>query len=113
MKKFDLILIVSVLGLAAAIWGGRTLLHPASDAPVAVIRLDGEVKERLPLDREARITVKTPEGGSNTVVVEDGAVCVESADCPDRICVHAGWIREAGDVIVCLPHRLTVTVEDG
>lgn len=113
MKKFDWILILFVLGLAAALWGGWTLLHPASDAPVAIVRQDGETVERLPLDRDARITVGSPEGGYNTVVVEDGAVFVESADCPDKICVRTGKIREVGEVIACLPHRLSVTVESG
>ena len=113
MKKFDWILILGVLLLAGAIWGGRTLFHPTSDAPIAVVRQDGETVERLPLNRDARITVGSPESGYNTVVVKDGAAFVESADCPDKICVRTGKIREVGEVIACLPHRLTVSVEGG
>ncbi len=111
MKKHDWILVLCILLAAAAVWGGWTLLHPAGTARIAVVRLDGETVERLPLDRDARYTVNAPDGGSNTVVVEDGAVCIEAADCPDQICVRTGRIREAGEVVVCLPHRLSVTVE--
>ena len=35
------------------------------------------------------------------------------ADCPDKICVHMRPIRYAGESILCLPHRLAVTVRGG
>ena len=32
------------------------------------------------------------------------------ADCPDKLCVHQGKIDKTGEVITCLPNKLTVTV---
>jgi hypothetical protein len=31
-----------------------------------------------------------------------------SADCPGGDCVRAGTIKNAGESVVCLPHKLTV-----
>lgn len=50
------------------------------------------------------------ENITNTIRVEHGRICVEDADCPDRICVHTGWIRESGIPIVCLPNQLVVEI---
>ena len=30
--------------------------------------------------------------------------------CPQGICSHVGWIEFPGEVIVCLPNRLVLTV---
>ena len=35
---------------------------------------------------------------------------MESASCPDRLCVKQGTKSQVGDTIVCLPHRLVATV---
>ena len=35
------------------------------------------------------------------------------ASCPDQLCVHQPAIRYHGQTIVCLPHRVSVTIEGG
>lgn len=49
-------------------------------------------------------------GGTNLLVIEDGAARMEEANCPDGTCVRTGRIRYTGERIVCLPNRITVTV---
>ena len=49
-------------------------------------------------------------GGTNLLVIENGTARMEEADCPDGTCVRTGRIRYAGQRIVCLPNRVTVTV---
>ena len=63
--------------------------------------------------------VKTPErfvvegnGGSNTILIEPGRICVESADCLDQICVMEGWLPGFPMPIVCLPHGLIIQLEE-
>lgn len=53
------------------------------------------------------------ENGYNTVLVENGRICVCEADCPDKICVHQGWISESGAPVVCLPNKLVIKIEKG
>ena len=50
-------------------------------------------------------------GGTNVLVIEDHKASITEADCPDKLCIHQGQIWGAGQMIVCLPNRLTVTIE--
>ena len=81
---------------------------------MAVITVDGEEMLRVSLS-EPHTYIRQDQSGEvlNTVVVRDGRVCVESANCPDQICVRTGWIEYDGQMIVCLPHKLIVTVRGG
>lgn len=79
----------------------------------AVVTVDGEVAAVLPLLEDGTYTATSGDGFSNTVVVERGRVCVRHANCPDQVCVRQGWIRYDGEMIVCLPHKLVVTVRGG
>ena len=46
-------------------------------------------------------------------MIEDGWAWLREANCPDKLCVRQGRVRYSGQVITCLPNRLTVTVEGG
>ena len=54
--------------------------------------------------------IKGTDGGSNKIRVEKGRIAVIEADCPDKICVKQGYIQNGSIPIVCLPHRLSVTI---
>lgn len=75
----------------------------------AVVTIDGKTAAVLPLSKNT-VQVFQQDGLSNTVCVEDGYVFVTEANCPNQDCVHQGKISKSGDTIVCLPHRLTVTI---
>lgn len=47
------------------------------------------------------------------VIIEKGAVHVEAADCPDKVCEKTGIIRYAHQSIVCLPKKITVRITEG
>ena len=38
---------------------------------------------------------------------------MDSADCPGHDCINQGAIGSAGEIIVCLPHKLIVSIEGG
>ena len=76
------------------------------------VRIDGKAVMELPLSEDAEL-VLGGGGHTNTLVIRDGKARVVEASCPDRICVRQGAIQYAGESIVCLPHRLVVTVEGG
>ena len=110
--KNDILLILAVLILAGGVWI-YTLCTRAAGGE-AVVTVDGEEVLRAPLS-EPRTYVRQDQSGAvlNTVVIRDGRVCVESANCPDKICVRTGWVQYDGQMIVCLPHKLIVTVVGG
>lgn len=77
---------------------------------VAVVRVDGVETERLPLSANGTFPLN---GGSNILIIQDGQAWMSEANCPDLICVRQGKIHYSGQVITCLPNRLTVTIEGG
>ncbi len=103
------------LGLLVLLLVGLLVQRRLTRAPGlrAVVEVDGERVAVLDLGEDQTFTTEAPSGGWNRIRVEDGAVFVEAADCPDLICVHTGRISEVGGVIACLPHRLIIYVESG
>ena len=108
--KNDVILIAALLMLGGAL--ALFLLFTRQMGGRVLVQVDGETVMELPLSEDTR-TVLGEDGHSNTLVVENGAVRVVEADCPDQVCVRHGAVRYAGESIVCLPHRLIVTIEGG
>ena len=51
--------------------------------------------------------------GHNKVVITDGEVWMEEADCPDKLCVLQGKISRSGQTIICLPNKTMVTIKGG
>ena len=107
--------ILILLALAAVLSALSAWTLSKRGGRVVEIVQSGEVIRTIDLDRvtEAETFVLTaPDGGSNTVTVQTGRICVSGADCPDKICVQRGWLTE-GTPIVCMPHKLIIrTVEE-
>jgi len=49
-------------------------------------------------------------GGKNIVEIKSGAVSVIEADCPDKICIRRGAIKNVGETIACVPHKLLIEI---
>ena len=104
----DLLVILALLLLAGALYLALQLGREAGG--VAVVRVDGVVTERHALSVNGTFPLN---GGTNILVIENGAAYLSDANCPDQLCVKMGRIRYTGQTITCLPNRLTVTVEGG
>ncbi len=85
------------------------LIDKEAAAKSVVVEADGSIVYAVPLSDDQTIPVQT-EYGENIVRIENGKVFVESADCPRQICVHTAPIRDIGQTIVCLPHRVVISV---
>lgn len=46
----------------------------------------------------------------NELLIHEGKASIISADCYNQICVNTGEICKEGDSIVCLPHKMAVTI---
>lgn len=55
----------------------------------------------------------TPNGKIVFEFVKDKGVRVVHSDCPDHICMKAGFIRKPRQIIVCLPLRVYAEIESG
>ena len=107
-RRRDLIVIASLLVLALALY--LILGAARTEGGTVVVRVDGVETERHSLFADGTYPLN---GGSNILVIADGQAWLSEANCPDRLCVRQGRIHYTGQSIICLPNRLTVTVEDG
>lgn len=105
MKKNDIILVGAIL-LVAIITAIIVPLVGDAGAYV-VVRVDGREVGKYSLSEDGEYSLN---GGTNILVIEDGAAYLIEANCPDHLCVKQGKINKNGQTITCLPNKLTVTV---
>lgn len=108
MKKKDLILICSVLVLAAAFWliPRAVGIFGNSEAQKLRITVSGKEYGVYSLDEDQVIKI----GDTNVCEIKDNKVTMISAECPDQLCIHQGPIRLQGETIVCLPNKVVLEV---
>ena len=53
----------------------------------------------------------TVDTGGNIVIIKDGVVFMNEADCKNQICVKSGKISKKGESIVCLPNKVIVEIK--
>ena len=111
LKKGDFWLIGGLLAFTALLFLWR-VCFPAPQGAIVRVTVDDQPYATYPLSVDTEADIVT-ENGHNHLVIRDGAVFIDDADCPQQICVHHRAISHSGDVIVCLPHRVVVTVEGG
>lgn len=107
-RKNDFVLAAVLLGLAG-LGLGYSFAH-GTPAMTAEVTVDGQLVETLDLSENQEITIKGVRDGINCLVVENGEIWCAEASCPDKVCVHQGKQSRDGQMIVCLPNRMTVKV---
>ena len=105
----DLVLAGSILLAAGVLF---LLFRPGGQGAWAVVTADGEETARYSLGEDRTVRLGSGEG-YNVLQISGGAAAVVEADCGDHTCVRTGAISREGEVIVCLPHRLTVEIQGG
>ena len=112
-KKYirDLILVGALLIAALLVLlviRNRQERETGTDAVVAVRTADGD--EVYPLNKDGVFSLN---GGTNTLVIENGEAWVSEANCPDKVCMGMGKISKNGEFIACLPNQVIIVVEGG
>ena len=77
-----------------------------------MVTVDGKTYGTYSLTEEVRVEIRTGKSAEelNVLVIKDGQAYVESATCPDGICAGHKPISREGESIVCLPHKVVITV---
>ena len=98
----SLLLIVSLAGVA--------LFFLRGEGDTVIVTVEGEIYGTYPLDRDITVEIRTGYEERNVLVIREGKALVEEATCPDGICAAHKPISREGESIVCLPHRVVITV---
>ena len=106
-RKNDAIFIASLLLLVTAL--ALILLLCAEKGDTVTVTVDKTVYGTYPLSRDAEIPIRS-ENGYNLLIIRGGEAFVESASCPDGICVSHRPIGSDGESIICLPNKVVISV---
>lgn len=72
-----------------------------------LIEVNGKQEYKLPLNSDTTVSVKGP-AGETVVQIKDKRVCIRESSCPNKICIHSGWIDRGA--IICLPNKVVVSI---
>ena len=105
----DVVMVGAVLAATAAVllWVGTGDARGTEGATARVLLGDAVIEE-LPLSADRQLRLRDV---GMTLEVKDGRVRVVESDCPNKVCVHTGWIALSGEVIACVPNRVIIRID--
>jgi len=89
-----------VVLLTLKLWGGDL-------ADRAVIRSGGKIFREVPLSRDQMIEVPGPLGTS-IIDIKQRKARIASDPSPRQYCVRQGWLKQAGEIALCLPNQVSI-----
>lgn len=116
-KHYIRAILLTLLLLFTAFISVTLILFPASpdtdEVTIADIYHNGSLLQTISLTdiKENYVfTVTGENGATNEIEVHPGSIGIISASCPDKLCVHQGFITNSQLPITCLPNRVVIQV---
>ncbi len=104
LKAGDYLVLVSgcllIAYIAANLW-------QVGAADKAIIRSGGKVFSVVPLARDQLIAVPGPLGISQ-IAIHNRQARIAADPSPRQYCVRQGWLKQAGEIAVCLPNQVSI-----
>lgn len=116
MKKGDKIILI-IISILIAISTGGTYIYKYTingSEHIAEIKQNGEVIQTINLGEIKEVKqweITSEEGFHNTIKVEPKRIRIIEADCPHEECVKTEWISDHGEMIVCMPNKLVISIK--
>lgn len=115
LTVYDKILIILIILVTLGGIGWSTFYVTGSNSKYVIIehnnqmvhkiRLVGSLKKEIPIDLNP---------GKAEVVIRDGKVKIREMPreiCPLGICADTGWISGNGEMIICIPNQIAITIK--
>ena len=104
--RLDVIVISAILFLSLVLLLIVTLSK--EKGATVVVEIDGTTVATYSLDESGEYSLN---GGTNILVIEDGKAYLNYSNCPDHTCEKTGKIQYVGQSIICLPNKITITIQ--
>ena len=109
-KPLDLVIIA--IALISSVVAVLYQFNNTDSSLVCVIRIQGEqVFSKSLSELDSPIEYVVNGDIPVNVVIEENCVFVIASGCPDKLCEHTGKISRSGQSIVCLPAKVSITLE--
>ena len=101
VNLWDILLIVTLVTVCFVAW-----IVPRPSGKTLTVTVDGDVVATVDLSVDQ--TLDLSDG--TRIVVSEGKAWVVSATCPDLLCRNTGAISREGEVILCVPNRISLQI---
>jgi len=114
MPKEKAVRIALWLAVAAVLAGSLLWIFRArtGERVIATITVENKVVRTIDLSRarDQEFSILEETGMPITFQVRDHAIRFLESDCPDKVCVNTGFLKNDLDVACCLPNRTTLFI---
>ncbi len=112
MRKGDWCILIGILAILMGSFFLFAMPERDQSQRQAVIIVDGAEYARYKLSPNfSEIIEIDTQFGYNKLEIYDGKVRMLDANCEDQLDVKAGAIERVNETLICLPHRLLVTIQ--
>ncbi len=113
INRRDIWLLGGLIALAAIIYAAFYFFGSQGGNVSARITVDGALVREVNLARDAEFALD--ENPSVRFQVRRGAIAFILSDCPDKVCIHSGFLSTPGQTAACLPNKVLLYIygEDG
>ena len=103
--------LILMLGALFTVWLASVAWQGGA-ADKAIIRSGGKIFKEVPLAHDIEISVPGPLGTS-IIAIKNRQAKIASDPSPRQYCVRQGWLKNAGEVAICLPNQVSVELAGG
>ena len=107
VTRGDFIFLILAFAILASVFA--TFWRADGHGAEAVVYVDGQRWARLNLFHNQDIYAPGLLGDSH-IQVFDGQARFINSPCPNKLCVHTGWIKQGGENATCLPNRVSLQI---
>ena len=104
MKKGDKIIIACVV--LAVLISVVAIIFSSAAGTTVIVQQNNQTVYKGSLLKDDVVKLQ-----SNTIIIKNGEVYMQSATCKNQICVKHKKISAKGETIICLPNRVTVEIK--
>lgn len=107
-RKKDIIILSVILGLIVVTFGINYFLFRNQDSVYCEIYVDSELVEKVDLTKDRKFSI----ANRSQIVfeVKDRSIAFIESDCPDKVCIHSGYLNHNGQSATCLPNKTTIRI---
>ena len=113
MTKWDKIVILVILLISTSLFFIINMRNLNHGNKYISVQINGEEYKQITFENsnEKMIYPIISEFGKNVIEIQNGKVRVIEADCPDKLDVKQGYIKNTGEIIVCVPNRFVIEIK--
>ena len=104
--RLDIIVIAAILVISLSVL--FIALITKKNGAMVKVEINGEEVGIYPLYVDG---IYSLNGGTNVLVIENGKAYLNYSNCPDHTCERTGKISHVGETIICLPNRVSITIQ--